>query len=105
MCAIIFLVLGCYIAYYRSLVKVDTIRSIEQMALYCSVSFTIIGLTHSIFCMYFALAENFFIDEEKYPEYEVHKKALTTKTVSICLQVFFFSLEELCFVLTYKLVK
>ncbi len=29
MCAIIFLVLGCYIAYYRSVVKVDTIRSIE----------------------------------------------------------------------------
>ena len=85
MCAIIFIVLGCYIAYYRSVVKVDAIRSIEKMTLYCLVSFAVIGITHSAFCIYFAIAEEITVDEVLYPDYNIKKKSMTASTLATCI--------------------
>ena len=85
MCAIIFIVLGCYIAYYRSVVKVDAIKSIEKMTLYCLVSFAVIGLTHSTFCIYFAIAEEITVDKVLHPDYNIEKKSMTASTLATCI--------------------
>lgn len=78
MCSIIYIVLGCYIAYYRSVIKVDTIKQIMDTSLYCLASFTIIGFVHSVFCIYFAIADNFtVVNIVEYPLYDVEGKEVT----------------------------
>jgi len=54
--AMCFIVLGTYIAYYKSVIKVDTMKQIKSMCLICVIVFTIAGLAHLgavVYCAFF----------------------------------------------------
>ena len=58
MLAINFLVVGTYIAYYKSVVKVDTIKQICQTTFFCLIAYLVIGIVHTIFVVVFAFMED-----------------------------------------------
>ena len=107
MCAINFILLGTYIAYYKSVVKVDTMKHISSTALYCLIAFLVVGLSHSGFVIYFAFAENVvdIPNEKTYTKQEVQDKDRLSIIIAIAIQLVFCFLECLVFYLTLRKIK
>lgn len=53
--AIIYLLLGTYIIYYKSVVKVETMNKITKACLMCLIAFVCSGLIHSVFVIIFTM--------------------------------------------------
>lgn len=68
MSAICFILIASYIAYYKSLVKVDALQHMEKMAFYCIWTFLGVGLVHTTFVTYFAASEDIIdnTDDQSY---------------------------------------
>ena len=95
--AMCYIVLGTYIAYYKSVIKVDTMKQIKSMCLICVIVFTIAGLAHLgavVFCAFFEDTSTASLDSTK---------LLICKVTTAVLQCLFFSLELSCFVVANRL--
>lgn len=53
--AIIYLLLGTYIIYYKSVVKVETMNQITKASLISLIAFLCTGLIHSVFVIIFTI--------------------------------------------------
>ena len=105
MCAICFLLLGTFIAYYKSVVKVETMMKEKKATLYCYLSFAVIGVVHSIFVITFALMEDVEISPGQiYDKSNLSTKKKVSMALSVAFQVIFYGLELFAFMLTYRKV-
>ena len=93
MCAIIFLILGSYISYHKSVVKVDAVKQTLTTATWCMWVFLVVGLIHTVFVTYFAIQEDIELadDQTKYTDLESKKTA--SVAIAISLQLIFFAGE------------
>ena len=105
MCAICFLLLGTFIAYYKSVIKVDTMIQQRRTTFICYTAFSVIGVFHSAFVIFFAISEDVVIsDGETYDPNRLSSKQQASMFVSIAIQVIFYFLELLAFIVTYRKV-
>ena len=106
MCAICFILLGTYIAYYKSVIKVDTIKQVKQTSFYCLSAFVLIGLTHSGLVIFFAFMENYSLSDDYADSgYNLQKKENTSIGICIVIQLVFFFLELLTFIVAYRKIR
>ena len=95
------LVLGTYIVYYKSMVKVDTIRKINGKALYSMIAFGLIGLIHATLTILCAATLTY----ENTTGVDLSGKRFQEALVSAIVELTIFSLQLLCFYWEFKLSK
>ena len=101
LCAISFIIMGTYIAYHKSVVKVDTLMQVQKTAQYCMVVFFSIGIFHSIFVIFFAFRQDVYATNLDHQD-DIDKKASYAAFMSILIQLVFYTGEALAFLVTYR---
>lgn len=96
------LILGTYISYYKSLVKVDTMRQIKDMAVCMMITFLVVGAVHISFT---SLVSVFLTYKEHTPEgkskdisYEKYPEVL----ISVFIEAVIFIIQYLAFFCAYR---
>ena len=62
MCAICFLMLGTYISYYKSVIKVDAMNQVYRATVLFLTCFCVIGFIHSVFVIFFCITQDLDYD-------------------------------------------
>ena len=104
MCAICFLLLGTFIAYYKSVVKVETMIQQQKTTLYCYIAFAIIGVIHSSFVIFFAFNEE-VISQDGSVYDKLGNKTIASEVVSVVVQIIFYFAELSAYIITYRKVQ
>ena len=104
-CAVIFILLGTYIAYYKSVVKVDTMRQIRNASFYCLLGFCTIGVIHSVFVIVYSVRLDVDFKDEKDSRYDLDKKRFLAILMTVTLQLLVVFSEIMLFALTYRIVR
>ena len=74
--------------------------------MYCHIAYAIIGIAHSAFVIFFAICENVVVsDGETYDPDKLKAKQKVSLGCAILIQVIFYFLELLAFIVTYRKVK
>ena len=56
--AVVFILLGTFIAYHRTTLKINTVKLVLQTSLICMLTFVAIGFFHSLFVIIFIFTED-----------------------------------------------
>lgn len=93
MTAFCFVVLGTNIAYYKTVIKVDTMRKVNKTSLYCLLGFAIANTVHVGIVIVFSALETFSGSSDK---------ILAAQVVAILIQLMISSGALFFFVVLYK---
>jgi len=96
-CAIIFIFLGTYISYYKSVIKVDAMQLVLKGSFYCLCAYATISFLHTTFVIMFAGFQEI--------DWDTNGKRIAALMIAILLQVVFYLLGLLCFIVPYRQVK
>jgi hypothetical protein len=101
LCAGSFIIMGTYIAYHKSVVKVDAVIQVQKMAQYCMLIFFTIGIFHSVFVIFFAFKQDVYaVDDAKSDSIETQETYATV--IAILIQLLFYVGEAMAFLVTYN---
>ena len=105
MCSICFILVGSYISYYKTSVKVDAVMLVYKTCLYCLIAFGICGFIHSIFVIFFAFIEDVELKNGEEYAKDIEAQEITSTVIAVILQLVFYALELMCFIIIFRKVK
>ena len=87
---IVMMVLGTYIIYYKTIIKVDTVRQVKKKAFCSMIVFGCIGLGHAVLAILCAFTMSYESEDDEETEIE-NTKRNAESLISACLELIFFS--------------